>query len=310
MPDSPSAPPRNGPLTPLRSGKVRDLYRIPPDAGGPRLLLVASDRLSAFDVIMPTPFPGKGALLTEISNRWFDWIEANRLADHHRLTTRLDNLGLPDDIRRDFEGRATVGREVRIIPIECVARGYLAGSGWKEYRRSQTVCGIPLPAGLRLSDQLPEPIFTPATKAESGHDENISFEEVRRRIGGDLAERLRDLTLRLYARAADYARQRGIILADTKFEFGFALDAQGKATDRLLLADEALTPDSSRFWPADDYEPGREQKSFDKQFVRNYLETLVESGRWNKQAPGPEIPAEIVAATIEKYRSIRALLFG
>jgi phosphoribosylaminoimidazole-succinocarboxamide synthase len=269
-------------VTALRSGKVRDLY-----AWRDEIWLVASDRISAYDVIMPTPIPDKGKILTSLSRHWFTMTEP--LCPNHVLGYELPpQIDLPE-----FTGRLTRGRRCEIFPIECVARGYLAGSGWEEYRRDGTVGGHSLPKGLRESDQLPEPLFTPARKNDHGHDENLSPEEARSAVGDDLYEQLRELTLLLYKWAADYALERGIILADTKLEFG-----REAATGRILLADEIFTPDSSRFWPANQYKPGGPQPSFDKQYLRDYLKTLTS---WNKTAPGPALPAEIVTNTRAKY---------
>jgi phosphoribosylaminoimidazole-succinocarboxamide synthase len=275
-------------------GKVRDVYAV----GEDQLLLVATDRISAFDCILGSPIPGKGRLLTQISLFWFNLLRD--LTPNHLLSANVDDFPAPLPAYRDqLEGRSTLVRRAEMVTIECVARGYLAGSGWKEYQQSRSVCGIALPEGLTESAQLPEPIFTPATKAQSGHDENISFERAAELIGHDLAARLRDLTLAIYRRAAEYALSRGIIIADTKFEFGF-VDGQ------LVLADEVLTPDSSRFWPADHYAPGRPQASFDKQFVRDWLETLD----WNKQYPAPVLPEEVVAGTWAKYHEAFERLTG
>jgi phosphoribosylaminoimidazole-succinocarboxamide synthase len=268
-------------VSPLRSGKVRDLY-----AWRDEIWLVASDRISAYDVIMPTLIPGKGKILTALSHHWFTLTEP--LCPNHVIGYNLpEQIDLPE-----FTGRLTRGHRCEIFPIECVARGYLAGSGWEEYRQHGTVGGHPLPAGLRESDQLPEPLFTPARKNDQGHDENLTPAQARETVGDDLYEQLRDLTLLLYRWAADYASARGIILADTKLEFG------RDATGRILLADEIFTPDSSRFWPADQYKSGGPQPSFDKQYLRDYLKTLTS---WNKTAPGPELPPEIVANTRAKY---------
>src|SRR5208283_4968845 len=275
-------------------GKVRDVYAV----GADKLLLVATDRISAFDCILGSPIPGKGVILTQISLFWFDFLRD--LTPHHLISADVDEY--PAELRpyRDqLEGRSMLVHRAKMVDIECVARGYLAGSGWKEYRQSQSVCGIPLPAGLMESGRLPESLFTPATKAQTGHDENISFERTCELIGADLAHRLRDLTLAVYSTAAAYALSRGILLADTKFEFGFL-------GDRLILADEVLTPDSSRFWPADAYSPGGAQTSFDKQFVRDYLETLD----WDKRPPAPELPDEIVRKTQEKYLEAFSRLTG
>lgn len=278
----------------IARGKVRDVYAV----GDDQLLLVATDRISAFDCILGSPIPGKGRLLTQISLFWFDLLRG--LTPNHLITANVDEFPAPLQPYRDqLEGRTMLVRRARMVDIECVARGYLAGSGWKEYKASGAICGIKLPAGLAESAELPEPIFTPATKAHSGHDENISFERAAELAGMELATQLRDLTLALYRRAAAYARTRGIIIADTKFEFGFI-------GDQLVLADEVLTPDSSRFWPADDYEPGRPQASFDKQYVRDWLETLD----WNKQPPAPALPDYVVARTYEKYREAFDRLTG
>jgi phosphoribosylaminoimidazole-succinocarboxamide synthase len=272
------------PLRLATRGKVRDIY----DAGE-ALLFIACDRISAFDCILGSGIPCKGRVLTQMSLFWFEFFR-DTIASH-LLTADVEKY--PQDLSRFrelLEGRSMLVKKARMIPVECVARGYLAGSGWKEYQAEGTVCGIRLPAGLRDGDRLPEPIFTPASKAQSGHDENVSFDFVAGQVGLDLANRLRDLTLAIYSKAAAYARERGIILADTKFEFGFA-------GDELILADEVLTPDSSRYWPVDTYQPGRAQYSFDKQFVRDYLETL----NWDKKPPAPELPSEIVNKTSEKY---------
>lgn len=270
---------------PVRRGKVRDVYDL-----GDQLLIVASDRISAFDVIMPNGIPDKGKLLTALSLFWFEKFGGS--FEHHLIASDVDRY--PADLhpyRNQIAGRSMLVKKASVVPIECVARGYLAGSGWKEYQQSQTVCGIKLPAGLRQCDKLPEPIFTPATKEESGHDINVSFEETAGRIGTELAEQLRQRTLSLYTQAAAYAASRGVIIADTKFEFGQLPDG------RLILVDEVLTPDSSRFWPADQYEPGRDQPSFDKQFVRNWLETQP----WDKTPPAPRLPDDVVAGTRARY---------
>jgi phosphoribosylaminoimidazole-succinocarboxamide synthase len=270
----------------LGRGKVRDNYAV----GDDRMLIVTSDRLSAFDVILPDPIPGKGEVLTAVANFWFD-----RLG--HIIPNQLTGID-PETVvapneRDQVRGRAIVVRRLKPLPIEAVVRGYLIGSGWKDYKATGKLCGIPLPAGLQMAQQLPEPLFTPSTKAELGtHDENIDYATVEKTIGPALAAQVRDAALRLYKEAAGYARTRGIIIADTKFEFG--LDDAGK----LYLIDEVLTPDSSRFWPADTYKVGESPASFDKQFVRDYLETLD----WNKQAPGPKLPPEILAKTAAKYR--------
>lgn len=295
-----------------RQGKVRDIYQVTSTGGAPpRVLIVATDRISAFDVVLPTPIPGKGRLLTEISARWFKFVRRLNLISDHLVSTEPDDV---DDLPRDqfdsVRGRMMLGRGAKVIPVEFVVRGYLAGSGWNEYQSSQSVCGIELPAGLRQCDQLPRPIFTPATKAEVGHDENIDFEKACEIAGRSVMEKLRDISIAMYTAAAEHARSRGIILADTKFEFGYALNGDGKPTDEIMLIDEVFTPDSSRFWPADSYEPGRDQESFDKQYVRNYLLELVESGQWDKTPPGPELPEEIVRNTLARYEEAHRRLFG
>ncbi len=274
-------------------GKVRDIYGV----GEDHLLIVTTDRLSAFDVVLPTPIPGKGAVLTAVSNFWFE--RTRDLIPNHLCELSLEEV-LPDATERaQVEGRAIVVRKLDPLPVEAIVRGYLAGSGWKDYRRDGTVCGIPLPQGLREADKLPEPLFTPSTKAALGaHDENISFAKTIDLVGRETAERVRDVSLAIYTRARDHAEARGIIVADTKFEYG--LDGDGT----VVLIDEAVTPDSSRFWPIDSYAPGSSPPSFDKQFVRDYLETLD----WDKTAPGPELPADIAAKTAEKYREAQRRL--
>ena len=299
------------PLDGRRQGKVRDVYDLPPDSNGPRLLLVASDRISAFDVVMPTPIPGKGRLLTSIASGWFDLLRKQNLVKDHVLSTELPAIsGIEESLRHSLQGRTMTCRAAHVVPIECVARGYLAGSGWAEYQSSGTVCGVKLPPGLQQCDRLPTPIFSPATKAVEGHDENISFERAGEIVGADLMRRLRELTLNIYSIAAQYALERGVILADTKFEFGFALDRNGSATNELMLVDEVLTPDSSRYWPLANFEPGCDQPSFDKQFLRNWLLQLVQSGSWDKTPPGPKVPSEIVAGTLARYEEALQKLFG
>jgi phosphoribosylaminoimidazole-succinocarboxamide synthase len=279
----------------LGRGKVRDLYAV--DAA--HLLLVSTDRLSAFDVILPDPIPFKGQVLTAMSRFWFERLA--HVVPSHVTGIDPESVVRTADEREQVRGRSMVVRRLQPLPIEAVARGYLIGSGWKDYQASGAVCGVRLPSGLRQADRLPEPIFTPATKAEAGaHDENISFADAAARIGPALAREVRDVTLRLYAEAAAYAAERGILIADTKFEFG--TDADG----RLVWIDEALTADSSRFWPADEYRPGISPPSFDKQFVRDYLETLD----WDKRAPGPRLPEDIVRRTSEKYREALRRLAG
>ena len=287
-----------------RTGKVRDLYDVTLDSGDEALLIIASDRISAFDVVMQNGLPGKGVVLTQISKFWFDHFSSD--INHHLISTDVADVpGLTDAERQSLEGRIMLCRKTEVVPIECIARGYITGSGWKDYQNSGLVCGIELPAGLRNSDRLAEPLFTPSTKAVDGHDENISFAEGAEVVGEELMQWLGEKTLSLYSAARDYAGERGIILADTKFEFG-QLDGSGEP----LLIDEIFTPDSSRFWPADDWEPGREQVSFDKQIVRNYLETVVASGAWDKTAPGPALPAEVTERAIARYLEAYYLLTG
>jgi len=270
---------------PVRRGKVRDVYDL-----GDALLIVATDRISAYDVVMPNGIPDKGKILTALSLFWFE--KFAHAFENHLIATNVSDY--PQHVRQyrdQLEARSMLVKKATVVPIECVARGYLAGSGWKEYQKTQTVCGIKLPAGLKQCDKLPTPIFTPATKEEHGHDINISFEETVSRIGAPTSQILRDKTLSLYTQAADYARSRGVIIADTKFEFGHLPDG------KLILIDEVLTPDSSRFWPADQYAPGHDQPSFDKQFVRNYLE----SQPWDKSPPAPRLPDDVVTGTRARY---------
>ncbi len=300
------------PYADRRQGKVRDIYRLPASEDcGSRVLIVATDRISAFDVVLPTPMPGKGRALTTISTRWFDMIRSwDLIGDHLVSTDAADLPGLNDEQRAQVEGRMMLGRAAEVVPVEFVVRGYITGSGWKEYQQHGTVCGITLDEGLKHCQQLPEPIFTPATKAEIGeHDENIDFDTACDIAGRDVMNRLRDVSVEIYRRAAAYALDRGIILADTKFEFGYALDDQGARTDELMLIDEVLTPDSSRFWPADEYEVGRDQDSFDKQYVRNYLEGVVSTGGWDKTAPGPTLPDDVILNSLARYREAMDRLF-
>jgi phosphoribosylaminoimidazole-succinocarboxamide synthase len=274
-------------------GKVRDVY-----AAGEFLVIVATDRLSAFDYILPTPIPDKGRVLTALTIFWLDLLKC--VVPNHFVSADVSDYPSQFHPFRDqLEGRSMLVRRAKMIDFECVARGYVSGSGWKDYRREGKICGIPLPAGLVESDRLPQPIFTPATKAQSGHDENVDFESVARKIGEPLASRLRDLTLELYTRAAAYAETRGIIIADTKFEFGFI-------GDQLILGDEVLTPDSSRFWPRASYQPGGPQASYDKQYVRDYLESI----HWNKQPPAPVLPPDVIERTSGKYREAHRVLTG
>ncbi len=302
------------PLPLERRGKVRDVYALPAGwrAGGTgedALLLVASDRISAFDVIMPTPIDGKGRLLTAMSAFWFEFIRSRRIVETHVISTNIDDIS-DDVIPRDhpsrafLRGRATIGRRCRVVPIECVVRGFLEGSGWKEYQASGSVCGVALPPGLRQCDKLPTPIFTPATKAATGHDENITYEQACDEVGIETMSVMRDVSLKIYEAASAHALAQGIIIADTKFEFGLPAESEqkmGRVWTPPILIDEALTPDSSRFWPAADYAPGRAQRSYDKQFLREYLETLVAAGAWDKTPPGPVLPAEVVRGTHARY---------
>ena len=271
---------------PSTHGKVRDIYDL-----GSELLIVATDRISAFDVVMPNGIPDKGKILTQMSLFWFDFLSSKLNVKHHLISADL--AGFPSPFQKQpqvFAGRSMLVKKAQVLPVECVVRGYLAGSGWKDYKATGKICGIDLPAGMKQCEKLPEPIFTPATKAVSGHDENIPFEEAVKTAGADVASSLRDKSIEIYRTAADYAASRGVIISDTKFEWG-QLDGE------LILVDEVLTPDSSRFWPADKYQPGRDQDSFDKQFVRNYLETCD----WDKTPPAPTLPDDIVWATREKY---------
>jgi phosphoribosylaminoimidazole-succinocarboxamide synthase len=290
-------------LTLNRRGKVRDVYEVALPSGDPGLLIVATDRISAFDYVLGSGIPDKGKVLTQLSGFWFE--RMGDLVPHHLVSLDVDEF--PDVARRHrdvLRGRTMLARRTEPIPVECVARGYLSGSGWKEYRQSGSVCGVQLPAGLRESDRLPEPIFTPATKADTGHDINISEQEAGRLVGVELIARLKALTLEIYRRGCAHAESKGIIIADTKFEFGL-VGAGNPATD-VVLIDEVLTPDSSRFWPAAQYEPGHGQPSFDKQFVRDYLEEI----RWNKQPPVPSLPDEVIRRTREKYVDAFAVLSG
>jgi phosphoribosylaminoimidazole-succinocarboxamide synthase len=276
------------------SGKVRDVYNLDND----HLLFVATDRISAFDYVLATGIPHKGRVLTQISLFWFDFLKD--IVPNHFVTADVNRY--PAVIRghaEELRGRSMMVMRAEMFPVECVARGYLSGSGWKEYQATGSVCGIKLPTGLKESDQLPEPLFTPATKATTGHDINISFEEMCKLVDPELSRQLRDLTVRIYKKAADYARQRGLIIADTKFEFG-------QTAKGITLADEVLTPDSSRFWPADTYQPGKAQDSYDKQYVRDYLEEI----RWNKQPPAPALPQEVALRTSEKYLGAYRQLTG
>jgi len=319
------------PLHNLRRGKVRDVYRLPTTADAPTapdqpepaapLLIVATDRISAFDVVMRTPIPGKGRLLTATARRWFDFIEARRLAPTHTIAWHLDpedarRCGLSPDQTAELQGRVCIARPARVVPVECVVRGYLDGSGWREYQNTGAVCGVTLPKGLRRGDRLTEPIFTPATKAEDGeHDQNISSEQAASIVGRPVIEHARQISIDIYNAAHQHAAERGIIIADTKFEFGFpAESANDDDPAELMLIDEALTPDSSRYWPADQWKPGGPQVSFDKQFVREHLQTLVDRGEWDKTPDadglGPALPDGVIEGTLARYREALERLWG
>ncbi len=287
-----------------RQGKIRDLYDVELPDGAPGLLIVATDRVSAFDVVLENGLAGKGVVLTQISKFWFEHF-ADEVPHHLVSTDPADIPGIGPGERAQLAGRIMLCRAVRVLPVECIARGYLAGSGWKDYQASGEVCGIKLPAGLANGDKLDEPLFTPSTKADSGHDENISFEQGAAIVGEDTMRWLGEATLRLYGLARDYAFERGIVLADTKFEFGM-LDG----SDEPVLIDEIFTPDSSRFWPADQWRPGGEQPSFDKQYVRNHLETVVAAGEWDKTPPGPALPDDVLANTMDRYLEAYRRLTG
>ncbi len=282
------------PLLNRRRGKVRDLYDMTLTDGSAGVLIVATDRVSVFDVGLANGIPGKGLLLTQISKFWFDFF-SDDLVHHLVSIDPADIPGVSDEQRSSLVGRTMICRKTSVVPIECVVRGYLTGSGYKDYQRTGEICGIELPPGMINSDRITEPVFTPSTKAGKGHDENISYEAACNLVGTELMNQIRDLSMSIYEKGAGYALERGIIIADTKFEFGLGVDGE------LVLIDEVLTPDSSRFWPADDWQPGREQESFDKQFVRNYTETLVASGEWNKEYPGPVLPDDIIKNTISRY---------
>ena len=290
-------------LTLHRRGKVRDVYDVTLASGEAALLMIATDRISAFDYVLGSPIPDKGKVLTQLSAFWFERLAG--LVPHHLLSMDVDEFPASAQPHADvLRGRTMLCRVTRPVPVECVARGYLSGSGWKEYQKTGAVCGIALPPGLKESDRLPEPIFTPATKAETGHDENISFDEAAKIVGHELMVRLRDLTLEIYRRGCEHAESKGIIIADTKFEFG--LVGNGDPASDVVLIDEVLTPDSSRFWPRASYTPGHGVPSFDKQFVRDYLENI----KWNKQPPVPSLPDEVIAKTREKYIEAFRLISG
>ncbi len=293
----------NLPLPNKRTGKVRDLYDLVLPDGSAGVLIIATDRVSVFDVVLANGIPGKGILLTQISKFWFEFF-ADEFVHHLVSTDPADIPGITDDQQRLLAGRIMICRKSAVVPVECVVRGYLTGSGYKDYQRTGEVCGIELQDGLINSDRLTEAIFTPSTKADEGHDENISYDLASKLVGAELMDQIRENSMSIYEQGAGYALERGIIIADTKFEFG--LDADGE----LVLIDEVLTPDSSRFWPADHWQPGREQDSFDKQYVRNYTETLVARGEWDKEYPGPLLPEEVIDNTITRYEEALRRLTG
>lgn len=282
----------------FKKGKVRNIYDL-----GRQLLMVATDRISCFDFILPTPIPDKGKILTQISLFWFSFLKDT--VENHLISTSLEDLPPEAGDKEKLRDRFMITKKCEVIPFECVVRGYLSGSGWKEYKAKGSICGVELPLDLKESDKLAEPIFTPATKVETGHDENVSFDYMKNSIGEDLANRIRDTSIVIYKEAAQYAESKGVIIADTKFEFGIYNDTpKGIASPKVILVDEVLTPDSSRFWPKDDYEPGRPQASFDKQFVRDYLE----SSGWDKTPPVPTLPITVVSKTQEKYKQVLKML--
>lgn len=287
------------PLPNKRTGKVRDLYDLTLPDGTPGILIIATDRISVFDVVLQNGIPGKGVMLTRISKFWFDFLAekfGGKIRHHLVSIDPSDIEGLDNAQRASLAGRIMICRKSNVVPIECIVRGYLTGSGWKDYQKTGAVCGIALPKGMQNSSMIEQPIFTPSTKPEQGHDENISFQHACDIAGTELMEQIRDKSLTIYTTAREYARGRGIIIADTKFEFGLE-----PGSNESVLIDEVLTPDSSRFWPADEWAPGKEQSSFDKQFVRNYTETLVAKGEWNKEYPAPSLPNEIVAKSYARY---------
>ena len=302
----------NLPLAGKRAGKVRDVYDIEAPTGAcPRILVVATDRISAFDVVLPSAIANKGKLLTEISLRWFERIREWKIVSDHLISTDADLVpGISTDQRDMLRGRCMICRKVKIVPIECVVRGWLAGSGYTEYKKNGAVCGVVLPAGLHQWGKLTEPIFTPASKAHEGHDENISFEQAAAAVGESVMQRLRVASIAIYKAASEHCAQRGLILADTKFEFGFALDMHGNVTDELVLADEVLTPDSSRYWIASTVGAGAEPQSLDKQFVRNWLLAQEAAGLWNRCPPGPVLPDDVIAKTIQRYQQAADMLGG
>ncbi len=286
----------NLPLANKRQGKVRDLYDVTLADGSEGLLIIASDRVSVFDVVLANGVPGKGVLLTRVAKFWFDYFADT--VPHHLISTDSNDIpGISDEDKARLSGRVMLCRKTNVVPIESIVRGYITGSGWKDYQKTGQVCGIDLPAGLQNSSKLEQPLFTPSTKVDDGHDENISFETACEITGNDVMTLIRDKSMDIYSRARDFAAERGIIIADTKFEFG-----QDPESGEIILIDEVLTPDSSRFWPADEWEAGREQNSFDKQFVRNYTQELVDAGQWNKEYPAPALPDEIIEVTLTRYQ--------
>ncbi len=292
------------PLRNRRTGKIRDLYDLTLNDGSEGLLIVATDRISAFDVVLENGIPGKGVVLTQISKFWFDLFSAQ--VDHHLISVDSTEIeALSDEQKRSLEGRIMICRKTKVVPVECIVRGYLTGSGWVDYQKTGKLCGIQLPTGMVNCDRIESPMFTPSTKAEQGHDENISFEQACDTVGEQLMNKVKQLSIDIYTKARDYAAGKGILIADTKFEFGL-LDGSSEP----VLIDEVLTPDSSRFWPADDWTPGKEQNSFDKQYVRNYLLELVDAGEWDKQYPGPSLPEEVVNNTLSRYRQAFNQLTG
>jgi len=294
----------NLPLANKRQGKVRDLYDLTLPGGGEGVLIIATDRISVFDVVLANGIPDKGVMLTKISTFWFNYFQGK--FNHHLVSTDANDIpGISAEDKAMLQGRIMICRKSKVVPIESIVRGYLTGSGWKDYQKTGSVCGIALPAGMQNSSKIDQPIFTPSSKAETGHDENISFDQACALVGADLMGKIRDESLLIYTNARDYAAERGIIIADTKFEFGL----EGDSNEPVLI-DEVLTPDSSRFWPADEWQAGREQNSFDKQYVRNYTQTLVDRGEWNKEYPAPALPDEVIENTLARYQEAYDRLTG
>jgi phosphoribosylaminoimidazole-succinocarboxamide synthase len=294
----------NLPLANKRQGKVRDLYDLTLPGGGEGVLIIATDRISVFDVVLANGIPDKGVMLTKISTFWFNYFQGK--FNHHLVSTDANDIpGISAEDKAMLQGRIMICRKSKVVPIESIVRGYLTGSGWKDYQKTGSVCGIALPAGMQNSSKIDQPIFTPSSKAETGHDENISFDQACALVGADLMGKISDESLLIYTTARDYAAERGIIIADTKFEFGL----EGDSNEPVLI-DEVLTPDSSRFWPADEWQAGREQNSFDKQYVRNYTQTLVDRGEWNKEYPAPALPDEVIENTLARYQEAYDRLTG